>query len=154
MTNNLNDLGSQIKQELTEYQKYVSERLTQMLEQGLISPIEKEKIMREAILTGQEILTTLQNPASQSQELTEMYIYALFENYKHSVESKLNPQPSFNPFDFLFKDVSFFLNKLGVNLNNTPKPKGKKRRQPKTNPREISPQRLAENEDEEDIWEE
>jgi hypothetical protein len=147
MTNNLNDLGSRIKQELTDYQHDVSQRLTAMLEQRLISPIEKDKIWREAILTGQAILNALQSPVSQSQELTEIHIYALFENYKRSVESRLNPQPSFNPFDFLFK---------GINFNNSPKPKRKKNPDSQPNQRPILPEKLAKDEDnnnDEDSWE-
>jgi hypothetical protein len=150
MTNNLNSLASRVKQDLTNYQRDVSKRLTVMLEEGSISPIEKEKIVREAFLTSQEILTTLQSPTNQSEELTEMYIYALVENYKHSVELKLNPQPSFNPFEPLFNGVSSLVNKLGIKFNNSPNPKRKKHQQSKVDRSEVVVKRLAQHQDNND----
>ncbi|XZN91455.1 MAG: hypothetical protein ACM65M_00810 [Microcoleus sp.] len=57
--------------------------------QGLTSSIQIEEIIREAKLTGEEVVNALKSPASQVEEVTEIYVYALFENYQESVEKRI-----------------------------------------------------------------
>jgi hypothetical protein len=89
METNLGELTARIRQDLNEYQAQLRQRLDQLLAQGLISSIQIEEIIREAKLTGEEVVNALKSPASQVEEVTEIYVYALFENYQESVEKRI-----------------------------------------------------------------
>lgn len=89
METNLGEVTARIRQDLNEYQTQLRQRLDQLLAQGLISSIQIEEIIREAKLTGEEVVNALKSPASQVQEVTEIYVYALFENYQESVEKRI-----------------------------------------------------------------
>lgn len=86
---NLGELTARIRQELNEYQAQVGQRLNQLLAQGLISRTQIEEIIREAKVTGEEVVNALKSPASQVEEVTEIYVYTLFETYKESVEDRI-----------------------------------------------------------------
>jgi hypothetical protein len=89
METNLGELTARIRQELNEYQAQVGQRLNQLLAQGLISRTQIEEIITEAKVTGEEVVNALKSPASQVEEVTEIYVYTLFENYKESVEDRI-----------------------------------------------------------------
>lgn len=89
METNLGELTTRIRQELNEYQTQLAQKLDQLLAQGLISRRQIEEIIREAKLTGEEVVNALKSPASQVEEVTEIYVYALFENYQESVENRI-----------------------------------------------------------------
>ncbi len=89
METNLGELTARIRQELNEYQTQVGQRLNQLLAQGLISRTQIEEIITEAKVTGEEVVNALKSPASQVEEVTEIYVYALFENYQESVENRI-----------------------------------------------------------------
>ena len=89
METNLGELTARIRQDLNEYQAQLKQRLDQLLAQGLISRTQIEEIIREAKLTGEEVVNALKSPASQVEEVTEIYVYALFENYQESVEKRI-----------------------------------------------------------------
>ena len=89
METNLGELTTRIRQELNEYQTQLAQKLDQHLAQGLISRRQIEEIIREAKLTGEEVVNALKSPASQVEEVTEIYVYALFENYQESVENRI-----------------------------------------------------------------
>jgi hypothetical protein len=89
METNLGELTARIRQELNEYQAQLGQRLNQLLAQGLISRTQIEEIIREAKVTGEEVVNALKSPASQVEEVTEIYVYTLFENYKESVKETI-----------------------------------------------------------------
>jgi hypoxanthine phosphoribosyltransferase len=89
METNLGELTARIRQELNEYQAQLGQRLNQLLAQGLISRRHIEEIIREAKVTGEEVVNALKSPASQVEEVTEIYVYTLFENYQESVEERI-----------------------------------------------------------------
>ena len=89
METNLGELTARIRQELNEYQAQLEQRLNQLLAQGLISRRQIEEIIREAKVTGEEVVNALKSPASQVEEVTEIYVYSLFENYQESVEERI-----------------------------------------------------------------
>jgi transcriptional regulator with XRE-family HTH domain len=89
METNLGELTARIRQELNEYQDQLGQRLNQLLAQGLISRRQIEEIIREAKVTGEEVVNALKSPASQVEEVTEIYVYTLFENYQESVEERI-----------------------------------------------------------------
>ncbi|MBW4495077.1 MAG: hypothetical protein KME26_18720 [Oscillatoria princeps RMCB-10] len=89
MATNLGELKEQIRQDLNEYQAQLSERLEQLFERSLISRTQLEEITREAKVTGQAVFNALQSPASQVEDVTEIYVYSLFDNYKESVEQRI-----------------------------------------------------------------
>ena len=89
METNLGELTARIRQELNEYQAQLEQRLNQLLAQGLISRRQIEEIIREAKVTGEEVVNALKSPASQVEEATEIYVYSLFENYQESVEERI-----------------------------------------------------------------
>ncbi|WP_377473549.1 MAG: hypothetical protein P2A85_15425 [Microcoleus anatoxicus] len=89
METNLGELTARIREELNEYQTQLAQKLDKLLAQGLISSTQIEEIIREAKLTGEEVVNALKSPASQVEEVTEIYVYALFENYQESVENRI-----------------------------------------------------------------
>jgi len=89
METNLGELTARIRQELNEYQAQLGQRLNQLLDQGLISRTQIEEIIREAKVTGEEVVNALKSPASQVEEVTEIYVYTLFENYQESVKERI-----------------------------------------------------------------
>lgn len=89
METNLGELTARIREELNEYQAQLGQRLNQLLAQGLISRKQIEEIIREAKVTGEEVVNALKSPASQVEEVTEIYVYSLFENYQESVEERI-----------------------------------------------------------------
>jgi uncharacterized protein YfkK (UPF0435 family) len=89
MATNLEELTEQIRQDLNGYQARLSERLEQLFERSLISLTQREEITREAKMTAQEVINALQSPASQVEDVTEIYVYSLFDNYKESVEQRI-----------------------------------------------------------------
>ncbi len=89
METNLGELTARIREELNEYQAQLAQKLDQLLAEGLISSTQIEEIIREAKLTGEEVVNALKSPASQVEEVTEIYVYALFENYQESVENRI-----------------------------------------------------------------
>ncbi|MEG4498929.1 hypothetical protein QUB05_17505 [Microcoleus sp. F10-C6] len=89
MDTNLGELTVRIRQELNEYQAQLGQRLNKLLAQGLISRTQIEEIIREAKVTGEEVVNALKSPASQVEEVTEIYVYTLFESYKESVKKRI-----------------------------------------------------------------
>ncbi len=89
MAESPSELKARIRQDLNACQAQLKEKLDQLLERGLISRTEIEQIVIEAKVTGQEVVNALNAPASQVEEVTEIYVYSLFERYKESVQQKI-----------------------------------------------------------------
>ncbi|MCL1464567.1 hypothetical protein [Argonema galeatum] len=85
----MQDLAARIRQDLNEYQAQVQARLENLLTQGLVSQTQLKEIVIDAKITGQSVIEALTSQANYSEEVTEIYVYSLFDRYKNAVEKKI-----------------------------------------------------------------
>ncbi len=84
------ELTNRIRNDLNEYQKSVSERLKELEEEGLISKAQLQELYIDAKMIGQAVIDALSSHQNYPEEVTEIYVYSLFDKYKKSVEAKFD----------------------------------------------------------------
>lgn len=86
----IEQLTNRIRHDLNEYQKSVSERLKELMEQGLISKAQLQELYIDAEMIGQAVIDGLSSHQNYPEEVREIYVYSLFDKYKKSVEAKFD----------------------------------------------------------------
>ena len=89
MKKSMEDLATRIRRDLNEYQAQVQSRLEKLLAEGLVSQTQLKDIVIDAKITGQSVVEALNSQPSYSEEVTEIYVYSLFDRYKNAVEKKI-----------------------------------------------------------------
>ncbi|HEY9867130.1 MAG TPA: hypothetical protein V6D21_23345 [Candidatus Obscuribacterales bacterium] len=85
------ELNNRIRHDLNEYQKSVSERLKELEEQELISKAQLQELYTiDAKMIGQAIIDALISHQNYPEDITEIYVYSLFDKYKKSVEAEFD----------------------------------------------------------------
>ncbi|MBD2184237.1 hypothetical protein [Aerosakkonema funiforme] len=85
----MEDLAARIRRDLNEYQVQVQARLEKLFAEGLLSQAQLKEIVIDAKITGQSVVDALSSQRNYSEEVTEIYIYSLFDRYKNAVEKKI-----------------------------------------------------------------
>ncbi|MFB2974423.1 hypothetical protein ACE1CD_36315 [Aerosakkonema sp. BLCC-F183] len=85
----MEDLAARIRRDLNEYQAQVQARLEKLFAEGLVSQTQLKEIVIDAKITGQSVVDALSSQGNYSEEVTEIYIYSLFDRYKNAVEKKI-----------------------------------------------------------------
>lgn len=89
MQKSMEDLAARIRRDLNEYQAQVQARLEKLFAEGLVSQTQLKEIVIDAKITGQSVVDALSSQGNYSEEVTEIYIYSLFDRYKNAVEKKI-----------------------------------------------------------------
>lgn len=84
------ELTNRIHYDVNEYQKSARERLKELWEQGLISNAQLQQLSIDAKMIGQAVIDALSSHQNYPEEVTEIYVYSLFDKYKKSVEDQLD----------------------------------------------------------------
>lgn len=83
-------LTNRICHDVKEYQESARERLKELWEQGLISNAQLQQLEIDTKIIGQAVTDALSSHQNYPEEVTEIYVYSLFDKYKKSVEAQFD----------------------------------------------------------------
>ncbi|CAD5964979.1 hypothetical protein PCC9214_03433 [Planktothrix tepida] len=84
------ELTNRIHRDVNEYQESARERFKELWEQELISEAHLHQLYIDAKMIGQAVRDALSSHQNYPEEVTEIYVYSLFDKYKESFETKFD----------------------------------------------------------------